>query len=113
MHNPSKKGLKMFSQDSEIFKYVTCYKITNYHLGDCPKIEEDLTLYNTYANPHDTKRYKEVYYFYDEKSNVLYIPSGYNEQTLITECNHTPIKDARKYATPKTISFDMKLSPRR
>lgn len=58
--------------------YQTHYEISDYTLGDCKELENQLSIF-------DNVNYKLTTYFkYDLDTKTLYVPRGYDESKLIT-----------------------------
>lgn len=66
----NKEGLKM--KPFTVKAYNTAYVIENYDIGDIPKLESDLSIWD------DVYHRRVPKYFYDESNRHLYIPRGYN-----------------------------------
>ena len=49
----------------------TCIEIPNYVLGDCPKLEKSLSIWDDIKH-----KYVAVGYDYNDKTDTLYIPRG-------------------------------------
>ena len=60
----------------KIYAYGTHYEIMDYELGEFPKLEKDLSLW-------DDIRYEVIpKYYYDESTKIFYVPRGYDPNIL-------------------------------
>ena len=82
----------------------THYEILNYTKGEIKALENELSIFDK-----DTFKLT-TYYYYDEKSKVLYVPRGYDDAKLADWFGPiTYIKDTNK---SKSTTFQLKLQPR-
>lgn len=85
--------------------YNTHYEIINYKMGDCKKIEADLSIW-------DPVYYKRIeYYYYDKKHKVLYIPRGY-DANIVAEQTGRPINFMENHRPKKRFHFSVGTPPR-
>ena len=60
-----------------LYAYRSRYEIHDYELGDIPRLERDMSVWEKSAFNPKTGHYEPKYY-YDEESKIIYIPRGYN-----------------------------------
>lgn len=65
--------------------YNSHYELINYNMGDCKKIEYDLSIFENKPYPKKTE-----YYYYDKNAKILYVPRGY-DASRIAEQTGRPI----------------------
>lgn len=61
------------------------YEIPNYYMGDCPSLEDNLTMSSMISFGRRKFLKKESYYHYDDDTHILYVPRGYDPVILAQE----------------------------
>lgn len=61
----------------KLYAYRSRYEIHEYELGDIPRLERDMSVWEPNIYQPKTGHYEPKYH-YDDKNKVLYIPRGYN-----------------------------------
>lgn len=96
----------MRTDSVNIYGYFTHYKIENYRLGMCPKLENTLSTYDEFSHK------RNFYWYYDSDNMVLYVPRGVDPE-FISSAMDRPIQNYIKQSNPyQKISFDMNYTPR-
>ena len=89
----------------KITAYQTHYEIEDYEIGDCYELEKQFKIFN------DVNFKEDLYYRYDDRSRILYIPRGF-DKTKLESLLHVPVIDAGICNTHLRTVFNMKLGPR-
>ena len=85
--------------------YNTHYEIINYHLGDCPKIEADFSIWDPVTHR------KIPYYNYDETNKILYVPRGYDVNIVASQTGK-PITFIENHRPKEHYHFSVGNPPR-
>lgn len=89
----------------KIYAYNSHYEINDYDLGDCIKLEKDLSTYDEIYHKVNPK------FFYDEEERRLYIPRGY-DYILLEEYFATFIDITNGSTDFKKVTFTVNTPPR-
>ena len=65
----------------KLYAYNTKYEIHDYNLGDIPRLENDMSVWDKNSYFPRTGHYDPKYY-YDEENHILYVPRGYDRMKL-------------------------------
>ena len=84
--------------------------IHDYNLGDCPKLEKYLTIFDVLPNGH--RLVKMQAFYYDEENNYLIIPRGYSIPRLESILEDNNVHYSNKYDPATRISLEPIGEPR-
>lgn len=90
---------------NRIYVFNTHYEIYDYHIGDFPELEYDLTHYNGITHKKTPK------YFFDYVRKILYVPRGYDDAKLM-RWNKKFLSDADVCNPVIPAYFSMVLPPK-
>lgn len=93
-----------------IYAYHSHYELPNYHMGDCPSLENNLTMAMSinYGRRKFVKR--ESYYYYDDENQILYVPRGYDGAILAQEANRY-LKTINDCNEPSRCTYSIESQP--
>lgn len=92
-----------------LYAYATRYEIHDYELGDIPKLERDMSVYDKNNFLPGTFHY-DPKYRYDEESQILYVPRGYNLQKIEGHVGKSVVYK-NNYNPASKVSFSMSKPP--
>ena len=89
----------------KIYAYGTHYEIMDYELGEFPKLEKDLSLW-------DDIRYEVIpKYYYDESTKIFYVPRGY-DPNILADHYKTFINFSSEPTKKKKVNFNLHCFPK-
>ena len=89
----------------KIYAFGTHYEILDYELGQFPKLEKDLSLW-------DDIRYQVIpKYYYDKDSKILYVPRGY-DPNILADHYKTFINFTSEPTQKKKVNFTLHCFPK-
>lgn len=94
----------------KLYAYNTKYEIHDYDLGDIPRLENDMSVWDQNSYFPGTGHYDPKYY-YDEENRILYVPRGYDKMKLEALVGK-PAVNKRVCTNKDKVSYSITVPPK-